>query len=53
MVAQVVLLAGGRHPAVVRAAPGRGEVDLRLGIDEAEGLGEVFGEDGYGVAGGL
>lgn len=52
------LVAGGgvrrrRDPAVVGAAPGRGVVYLRGGVDEGGGLGEIFGEDGYGVAGGL
>lgn len=37
----------------MRAAPRRCEVDLRLGVDEAEGLREVFGEDGHRVAGRL
>lgn len=53
MVALVGVFAarGGRDPAVVGAAPWGGEVDLFLGVDEAKGLGEILGEDGYGVAG--
>lgn len=36
----------GRHPSVVCAAPGAGEVDLGLGIDEGEWRREVPGDDG-------
>lgn len=36
----------GRNPSVVGAAPGAGEVDLGLGIDEGEGRGEVPRDDG-------
>lgn len=35
----------------MRAAPRRGIVDLRVCVDQAEGLREVFGEDCHGVAG--
>lgn len=41
---------GGRDPAVVRAAPGRGVVDLGLGVNESAGLRKVFGQEGYDVA---
>lgn len=51
MVADILLFAGGRHPAVMRPAPRRGKVDLRLGVDQWEGLGKVPCQDGDGVPG--
>lgn len=45
----------GRHPSIVCPAPGAGEVDLGLGIDECEWRGEVPRDEGdcswCGVAG--
>lgn len=44
VVADIVGGAGGRHPAVVSTTPGRGEVDLGLGIDEGKRDGEIPGQ---------
>lgn len=49
MIPQIVWLglasSRGRHPTIVCAAPGAGEVDLRLRIDKCEWRWEILGDD--------